>query len=412
MPIDSDVSSTNRDRSSSISAGSNIEGSFVTAPSADTSSDSDASNYSATDKLDFDSAYSSLGNTLDDLQDDDGVNQSSIFDPAFDYGNALTPRQTAVSEAIANADGEFALTTLSNNETVAIDLSRLSSDELSEYAQLRFKEQELAVAAIELNQARQDAIPSYRQGSAWAFAQAEAELARSKREDFEIEHNLVDHAAVRREALHTVLDVAGMTPVVGTAADFLNAGIYVSEFDLTNAAISIGGIIAGGQVITGARLADKVVDAATSIDGTVERSVKLTDGTTVHMAKHADGTATNIVERADGSVVVTHVEKVNGRYPINSGYAGRTHPTGVQFKENGFPDFTPFAMKNVEIPNLTGNIRVDEKQANKIAGFIRTPEGYTWHHVEDGKIMQLVPEEIHKATRHTGGAAVIKSRGM
>ena len=37
-----------------------------------------------------------------------------------------------------------------------------------------------------------------------------------------------------------------------------------------------------------------------------------------------------------------------------------------------------------------------------------TPEGYTWHHVEDGKTMMLVPSDIHSAVRHTGGASLIK----
>lgn len=34
--------------------------------------------------------------------------------------------------------------------------------------------------------------------------------------------------------------------------------------------------------------------------------------------------------------------------------------------------------------------------------------GYTWHHVEDGRTMQLIPQRLHNAVRHTGGCAVIK----
>ena len=36
---------------------------------------------------------------------------------------------------------------------------------------------------------------------------------------------------------------------------------------------------------------------------------------------------------------------------------------------------------------------------------------YTWHHVEDGKTMQLGPTGIHKDVKHTG-AAVIRNGGV
>ena len=45
---------------------------------------------------------------------------------------------------------------------------------------------------------------------------------------------------------------------------------------------------------------------------------------------------------------------------------------------------------------------------NKAMNFPSTPKNHVWHHVEDGATMQLVPKEIHNATRHTGGAAVIR----
>lgn len=34
--------------------------------------------------------------------------------------------------------------------------------------------------------------------------------------------------------------------------------------------------------------------------------------------------------------------------------------------------------------------------------------GYTWHHVEGGQGMQLVPSDLHEAYKHTGGRADIK----
>lgn len=37
-----------------------------------------------------------------------------------------------------------------------------------------------------------------------------------------------------------------------------------------------------------------------------------------------------------------------------------------------------------------------------------TPAGYTWHHVEAGRTMLLVPSDLHGTVRHTGGASLIK----
>jgi RHS repeat-associated protein len=105
------------------------------------------------------------------------------------------------------------------------------------------------------------------------------------------------------------------------------------------------------------------------------------------------------------------VRQVGGRNPINSRYAGETHPSGVRFTDEGFPDFFPHAKARVEMNGLTGNYAKDAAMANKAAGLGDTPAGMVWHHVEDGTTMLLVPQEIHSAVRHTGGAAVIRHGG-
>ena len=108
--------------------------------------------------------------------------------------------------------------------------------------------------------------------------------------------------------------------------------------------------------------------------------------------------------------------------PVNSRYAGKTYPleklpadlqikypNSVQFKPNGFPDYSPYSKAEVRIKGLTGDYTHDEAIANKATGLDETPKGYVWHHVEDGKTMQLVPKDLHAAVRHTGGAAVIRN---
>jgi RHS repeat-associated protein len=85
--------------------------------------------------------------------------------------------------------------------------------------------------------------------------------------------------------------------------------------------------------------------------------------------------------------------------------AGKTHPvTKIPFDRYGFPDFSKVAIKTVQI-NQTGNNQKDFPAANRVAGLPGTPRGYSWHHHQDGRTMQLVPTGIHRATGHTGGAA-------
>ena len=104
------------------------------------------------------------------------------------------------------------------------------------------------------------------------------------------------------------------------------------------------------------------------------------------------------------------IPTIGGRLPINSKYAGQVHPSGVKFTTEGFPDFTKFVVKQVDI-KLTGNRAKDFLLANKQAGFKETPKDYTWHHHENGKTMQLISRKIHDEVKHTGGQAVFKNGG-
>ena len=117
----------------------------------------------------------------------------------------------------------------------------------------------------------------------------------------------------------------------------------------------------------------------------------------------------------------TEIKPVGNRFPINSKYAGKVmpaealpanirakYPKGVPFTSEGFPNFSDYAVKTVKPKGLTGNRDNDNAVANAKAGYSDTPNGYTWHHHEDGVTMQLVPTDLHDAVRHTGGSAVIR----
>ena len=85
----------------------------------------------------------------------------------------------------------------------------------------------------------------------------------------------------------------------------------------------------------------------------------------------------------------------------------------MPFNSDGFPDFsahlyTGSGPNSVKI-SFTGSRRLDELEANKAAGFAKTPEGYTWHHKEDMTTMELVESKAHRMTGHSGGVAVYEA---
>ncbi|MET7298744.1 toxin glutamine deamidase domain-containing protein [Embleya sp. NPDC005575] len=142
-----------------------------------------------------------------------------------------------------------------------------------------------------------------------------------------------------------------------------------------------------------------------------------------------------------------------GRFPINSGYAGQIvhfasptldnhFPDGVYINLQGYPDFTPYAVRTINLPHTvvappkrsdfppgrqgTKNFKdaradandkqrkLDIAQAN--AEFRRDPmwatarpgrsaPGYVWHHVEGTRTMMLIPFAVHYAVKHHGGIA-------
>lgn len=109
----------------------------------------------------------------------------------------------------------------------------------------------------------------------------------------------------------------------------------------------------------------------------------------------------------------------SGRLPANYRWAGKTYngdywtkklakdyPNGVKFTDEGYPDFGPYSQDTVVFKNGFAADASDERLANMASGYGATPDGYVWHHVEDGQTMQLIPEDLHDAVRHAGGVAL------
>ena len=151
------------------------------------------------------------------------------------------------------------------------------------------------------------------------------------------------------------------------------------------------------------------------------------------------GLAIGVVDLVDGADII-EAEEIETRNDHLSGYE---HPeTGVPFVEktvdlpNGqvvegtFPVFDEtfnvmiaeelylegddvhFEVANdtlyqaiIENPDLANELGFSQAEVQGLANG-QTPEGYTWHHNEEPGLLQLVDEESHAQTAHTGGRAI------
>lgn len=92
---------------------------------------------------------------------------------------------------------------------------------------------------------------------------------------------------------------------------------------------------------------------------------------------------------------------------------------------NGYPDFSEYTHSTVQPVEIEvarpKNPQADFKEANEKAGLSKDsdppvpainkpPDGYTWHHHQDGKTMILVDEDVHREFRHIGGQSTINGK--
>lgn len=99
-------------------------------------------------------------------------------------------------------------------------------------------------------------------------------------------------------------------------------------------------------------------------------------------------------------LVKNNIELINKyRYPI-------------YFNKYGYPDFSQYARQTITSTKLTGSA-IDNNIANNIMRqripVWKQPSGFTWHHHQDAKTMQLIPTDLHSAVRHSGGGLRLRS---
>lgn len=93
---------------------------------------------------------------------------------------------------------------------------------------------------------------------------------------------------------------------------------------------------------------------------------------------------------------------------INASYIRKKYGE-IYMNKSGFPVFDKYSIARVVVDNLTGE-GTDISLANKMFyGSGGKLGGYTWHHLEDGRTLILIPTELHEAYRHTGGASLLRN---
>ncbi|MGK3998677.1 RHS repeat-associated core domain-containing protein [Sorangium sp. So ce1024] len=213
----------------------------------------------------------------------------------------------------------------------------------------------------------------------------------------------------------------GAVPFAGVGHGLLDAtGVLPHGTPEARMGLAIGQIV-GGLALTIGGLTGEVFGGITSATGigaaigvpAIAVSTGLVVGGVGNIAAGIQGLSQALMSQGSGSSspkgTAPPARAEAGReVPRNAQLAGKTHPrTGVPFDSAGYPDFRAAGVVRTEVKiTPTGSRPGDSRAANQAAGFSRTPEGYTWHHHQDGSTMQLVPSNIHRMTGHTGGFAL------
>jgi hypothetical protein len=210
----------------------------------------------------------------------------------------------------------------------------------------------------------------------------------------------------KQKGLNDLKDSTGKTVKgIGTALKYTvnNAGTTYKGFTSGDKEQAIKGLKNLGKVVAVSGLAIGVVDV---IDGAdiVEAEELETRNDDLNGDEHPE-TGVPFVEK---TVDLPNGQAVEGTFPVfDSNF-------NVMIAEDLYleSDDVHFGVANdtlyqaiAENPNLANELGLSQSDLQALANG-QTPEGYTWHHNEEPGRLQLVDEEAHDQTGHTGGRAI------
>jgi hypothetical protein len=290
-------------------------------------------------------------------------------------------------------------------------------------------------------------------GTGTRSAETQAELKKIQEETAKAEAELRD--AVEGAAIDAI-GIIDPTPI----SDAIGAARSVAQGDWIGAGLSVISMIpyagdAVGKTAKGARVIKRIADIKKKIGDNVLRARKaITDALKKDAAAIRARRAAQKAEKIEDSVVSgckvggnkfgtqspkegwVKGERGDGLWdPKQSGLnkdrvaeiEGVTGGKPLKFKD-GYPDFSDYVHKSrapdgsfVESKVEIGFSKHADPDKARAADFSeankamrekipdwKQPEGYTWHHKEDGTTMELVSTELHGNVPHTGGHSIAK----
>jgi hypothetical protein len=207
----------------------------------------------------------------------------------------------------------------------------------------------------------------------------------------------------KQQGLEDLKDSTGRTVKgIGSTLKFTAKGIGSAYTGLKNGDRE--------QAIDGLKNVGKVVAVSTLAIGVID----LLDGADIVEAEELDTRNDNLagsyhpetgVPFIEKEVIVTDDRVIEGAFPIFESNFSVVIDEGLYLES----DKLHFSVANDTLyqaiqsnPNLANELGLSQSDVQALADG-QTPEGYTWHHHEEPGVIQLVNEETHAQTAHTGG---------
>jgi hypothetical protein len=210
----------------------------------------------------------------------------------------------------------------------------------------------------------------------------------------------------KQKGLHDLKDSAGKTMKgISTALKYTvtNVGTAYKGFTSGDKEQALKGLKNLGKVVAVSSLAIGMVDVIDGAD-----IVEAEDIETIN--DHLDGyehpeTGVPFVEK---TVELPNGQVVEGTFPVFDSKFNVIIAEDLYLES----DEVHFKLANdtlyqaiQEDPSLAHQLELSQTDVQALANG-QTPEGYTWHHNEEPGLLQLVDEDIHEQTGHTGGRSL------
>ncbi|MFZ3579997.1 HNH endonuclease [Virgibacillus sp. DJP39] len=207
----------------------------------------------------------------------------------------------------------------------------------------------------------------------------------------------------KQKGIHDLKDSTGKTVKgVGSALKYTanNVGTTYEGFRTGDRKQTIDGLKNLGKVVAVSGLAIGVIDLVDGADAVQAEDLE-TRNDHLNGTEHLD-TGVPFVEK---TVELQSGEVIEGTFPVFDSKFTVVIAEDL-YLESDDMHFNvaneTFYQAIQEEPHLANELGLSQADVQALANG-ETPEGYTWHHNEEPGVIQLVNEETHEQTGHTGG---------